>query len=233
MATFLQIIQSVCREFGYASPSTVANQSDETVLRVMENVNTCYGELLMLLGDSNPLGQFETTVTLVANSDNVSIPTTLRRVDSVMDSDGRQLTVVPWKEFLEIKNQTLFLDPILDPINTVGYVSFFGTKIYFFGTTTANQTITIRGVRDLSNMTINSSVPLLPDECQNVLVDMAKARESTYIGKSPEIYIARAEKAIQLVKGKFNRHHGEALRMRRADDVRRANEIRWWVLSDA
>lgn len=229
MATFLQMIQSVCREFGYASPSTVTNQSDDTILRIMESVNTCYGELLMLLDASNPLGQFETTVTLPANTESVSIPVTFRRVDSVIDFDGRQLTVVPWKEFLEIKNQTLFLNPT----NTVSYVSFFGTKIYFFGTTTANETITIRGVKDLASMTIDSSVPLLPDECQNVLVDMAKARESTYIGKSPEIYIVRAEKAIQLVKGKFNRHHGEPLRIRRADDVRNANQTRWWVLDNA
>jgi len=223
MATFLQMIQSVCREFGYASPSTVTNQSDDTILRIMESVNTCYGELLMLLDASNPLGQFETTVTLVANADSVTIPTSLRRVDSVMDGDGRQLTVLPWKEFLELKTQTQFSDLI----NTVGYVSFFGTKIYFFGTANTTNTITIRGVKDLASMTIDSSVPALPDECQNVLVDMAKARESTYIGKSPEIYIARAEKGIQLVKGKFNRHHGEPLRMRRADDTRRANEVRW------
>lgn len=229
MATFLQIVQSVCREFGYSIPTTVANQSDDTILRVMESVNTCYGELLMLLDASNPLGQFETTVTLLANSDSVSIPTTLRRVDSVMDEDGRQLTVLPWKEFLELKNQLLFLDPI----NTIGYASLFGSKIYFFNVNSSNTTITIRGIRDLSSMTIDSSVPILPDECQNVLIDMAKARESTYIGKSPEIYIARAEKGVQLVKGKFNRHHGEPLRMRRADDVRRSNSVRWWVVSDA
>ena len=229
MATFLQIIQSVCREFGYASPSTVTNQSDDTILRIMESVNTCYGELLMLLDASNPLGQFETTVTLIANADSVTIPTSLRRVDSVMDSDGRQLTVVPWKEFLELKNHALFLNPT----NTVGYVSFFGNSIYFFGTTTANETITIRGIKDLASMTIDSSVPALPDECQNVLVDMVKARESTYIGKSPEIYIARAERGVQLVKGKFNRHQGEPVRMRRADDVRNANQTRWWVLDNA
>jgi hypothetical protein len=224
MATFLQIVQSVCREFGYGSTSTVSNQSDDTVLRVMESVNTCYGELLMLLDASNPLGQFETTVTLLANTDNATIPVTLRRVDAVMDAYGQQLTVVPWQEFLELKNQTLFLDVV----NTVGYVSFFGSKIYFFGTTTANQTITIRGVKDLVSMTIDSSVPALPDECQNVLVDMVKAREATYINKSPEVYIARAERGVALVKGNFNRHHGEPLRMRRADDVRRANQTRWW-----
>ena len=229
MATFLQIIQSVCREFGYASPSTVTNQSDDTILRIMESVNTCYGELLMLLDASNPLGQFETTVTLIANADSVTIPVTLRRVDSVMDSDGRQLTVVPWKEFLELKNHALFLNPT----NTVGYVSFFGNSIYFFGTTTANEIITVRGIKDLEAMTTDGSVPALPDECKNVLVDMVKARESTYIGKNPEIYIARAERGVQLVKGKFNRHHGEPLRIRRADDVRNANQTRWWVLDNA
>ena len=229
MATFLQIIQSVCREFGYASPSTVTNQSDDTILRIMESVNTCYGELLMLLDASNPLGQFETTVTLIANADSVTIPTSLRRVDSVMDSDGRQLTVVPWKEFLELKNHALFLNPT----NTVGYVSFFGNSIYFFGTTTANEIITVRGIKDLEAMTTDGSVPALPDECKNVLVDMVKARESTYIGKNPEIYIARAERGVQLVKGKFNRHHGEPLRIRRADDVRNANQTRWWVLDNA
>lgn len=229
MATFLQIIQSVCREFGYASPSTLTNQSDDTVLRIMESVNTCYGELLMLLEASNPLEQLETTVTLPANAESVSIPNTLRRVDSVMDSDGRQLTVVPWKEFLELKNHALFLNPT----NTVGYVSFFGNSIYFFGTTTANETITIRGIKSLSNLIGDNSFPILPDECQNVLVDMAKARESTYIGKTPQIYIARAESGIKLVKGKFNRHHGEPLRMRRADDIRNANQTRWWVLDNA
>ena len=229
MATFLQIIQSVCREFGYASPSTVTNQSDDTILRIMESVNTCYGELLMLLDASNPLGQFETTVTLIANADSVTIPTSLRRVDSVMDSDGRQLTVVPWKEFLELKNHALFLNPT----NTVGYVSFFGNSIYFFGTTTANEIITVRGIKDLEAMTTDGSVPALPDECKNVLVDMVKARESTYIGKNPEIYIARAERGVQLVKGKFNRHQGEPVRMRRADDVRNANQTRWWVLDNA
>lgn len=229
MATFLQIIQSVCREFGYLSPITVVNQSDDTILRIMESVNTCYGELLMLLDASNPLGQFETTVTLIANADSVTIPVTLRRVDSVMDSDGRQLTVVPWKEFLELKNHALFLNPT----NTVGYVSFFGNSIYFFGTTTANEIITVRGIKDLEAMTTDGSVPALPDECKNVLVDMVKARESTYIGKNPEIYIARAERGVQLVKGKFNRHQGEPVRMRRADDVRNANQTRWWVLDNA
>lgn len=229
MATFLQIIQSVCREFGYLSPITVVNQSDDTILRIMENINNCYGQLLMLLDASNPLGQFETTVTLIANADSVTIPVTLRRVDSVMDSDGRQLTVVPWKEFLELKNHALFLNPT----NTVGYVSFFGNSIYFFGTTTANEIITVRGIKDLEAMTTDGSVPALPDECKNVLVDMVKARESTYIGKNPEIYIARAERGVQLVKGKFNRHQGEPVRMRRADDVRNANQTRWWVLDNA
>jgi hypothetical protein len=226
MATFLQIIQSVCREFGYASPSTVVNQSDDTILRIMESVNTCYGELLMLLDASNPLGQLETTVTIPNNADSVQLPATFRRVDSVITSDNTQMTVVPWKEFLEIKNDML----VLSPINTIGYVSFFGNRLYFFGTAIGDTVITLRGVMDLVAMTADSTVPALPDECQNVLIDMAKARESTYIGKNPEIYIARAEKGIQLVKGKFNRHHGEPLRMRRADDVRRANQIKWWIV---
>lgn len=221
--TFLQIVQEIADELDLSQPSSVEGTLTQEVRRLAAQVNEAYAIILLALNRKNEYRETSTTFSTAASTESYSIPTGILNVDELRISNDPPIRIIPWPEFQRYKSNTFLL-------TQTGYpdlAAFYQRKIWFYPIPDAAYTVTLRGQENMTDMSLDASVPDLPADFHRVIKAFALYFAMDYEGNPrAEAQAMRAKEALQLARNNSKDHFTEPPRMIGAHEMGRLSRYR-------
>jgi len=240
---FLQIAQEIADAQDGNTITTLEDMFSslpQEVRRLKANINKAYNVVKLALGIRNENAEIVGTIQTVAGQESYAFPAGMLTVQQVRYVNNLPMLIVPWDEYERTKSDFL-LEYV--PINSSPYTcSIYQRKIWFFPQPDSSYAISVRGLKTLTELALNTDVPDLPDEFHRVIREFALYYEMKYennpqagnlvTGEGGKMagqggQAADAVGMFELVKKTFRQHNEISPRMKSIHETQRRERWRY------
>jgi hypothetical protein len=195
--------------------------------RLKANINKAYNRVKLALGIKNESAEMTGSITTVAGQESYAFPTGMLTVQQVRYVNDLPMRIMQWDDYERQKSDFL-LEYV--PINSSPYLcAIYQRKIWLFPQPDRSYTLSVRGLKTLTELSLDADVPDMPEEFHRVVKEFALYYEMKYennpqagvliVGEGGKMsgqggQAADAVDMFELVKKTYRQHYETPPRMK-------------------